>query len=251
MFALDRAAASLKRVPGTATSVPSERPGVARSPKQAGIATITRGGLWAAIGAKSRAPEDARYASGLLALQRRDQVGGWHPIVPGRPYNPQRVGTLAVKVGGRTLVAGGSVSASTATSVSVKGGWSEPGKPGSLTDNGTTWRWTVEDSRTLSVDFTARSSRMVVLNALMGDGATMHKVPFGLVVTNADGSALQYTLGVAGRRLDLRRSTRSVGGSAYDAALSVAQNRALVRKGERVTVKVRVVARAPEVTGGG
>ena len=251
VFALDRAAASLKRVPGTATSVPSERPGVARSPKQAGIATITRGGVWAAIGAKSRAPEDARYASGLLALQQRDQTGDWHPLVPGRPYNPQRVGTLAVKVGGRTLVAAGSVTATTQNSVTVKGAWSEPGNPKSLKDNGTTWRWTLEDSKTLSVAFVAKSTRTVVLNALMADGAAMHKVPFGLVVTAADGSAVRYSLGVTGRRLDLRRESRTVGGSAYDASLGLAQTRALVRKGERVTVKIRVTARAPESTGGG
>lgn len=250
VFALDRASATLRRVGATATRVPSQRPGVVQSPKQSGVTTMTRGGLWAAIAAKSRAPEDARYASGLLALQQRDGSGEWHPIAPGRPYNPQRVGTLAVKVGGRTLVAGGSVSATGPSSVSIKGGWSQPGAPATLVDDGTTWRWTLENQRTLSVDFLAKSSRTVVLNALMGDGATVHKVPFGMVVTAADGSALQYTLGVGGRRLDLRRDARPVGGSAYDSALSVAQARALVRKGERVTVKIRVVARTPDVIGG-
>ena len=251
VFALDRAAATLKRVAGTATRVPSQRPGVVVSPKQAGVTTITRGSLWAAVGSKTRAPEDARYASGLLALQQRDAAGDWHPIVPGRPYNPQRVGTLAVKVGGRTLVAAGDVTGTAGSSVTIKGGWSQPGEPKTLVDNGTRWRWTVEDPRTISVSFVAKSDRTVVLNALMGDGASLRKVPFGLLVTGADGGALQYSLGVGGRRLDLRREARPAGGSAYDSALAVAQARALVRKGERVTMKIRVVSRAPDVTGGG
>lgn len=251
VYALDRAAATLKRVGGTATRVPSERTGVVRSPAQAGLAAITRGGLWVGIAAKSRAPEDARYASGVLAMQQRDATGTWKPVVPGRPYNPQRVGTLAIKVGGRTLVASGSVAQPGPSAVTVRGGWAEPGAPKSLVDNGTSWRWALEDQQTLSVTFRARATRQLVLNGLLGDGATFHKVPFGFVVTNVDGSAVEYRLGVAGRRLPLARSTRPAGASAYDASVAVAQAKALVRRGEVVTAKIRIVARGATVPGGG
>ena len=251
VYALDRASATLKRVAATATRVPSERTGVVRSPAQAGLATITRGGLWVGIGAKSRAPEDARYASGLLAMQQRDAAGAWKAVVPGRPYNPQRVGTLAIKVGGRTLVASGSVAQPGPSSVTVRGGWAEPGSPKSLVDHGTTWRWTLEDQQTLSISFRAKSTRQLVLNGLMGDGATFRKVPFGFVVANVDGSAIEYRLGVAGRRLPLERSTRAAGASAYDAAVTNAQAKALVRRGERVTAKIRIVAPGATVPGGG
>lgn len=250
VYALDRAAATLKRIEATATRVPSERTGVVRSPAQAGLATITRGGLWVGLAAKSRAPEDARYTSGLLAMQQRDATGAWRPVVPGRPYNPQRVGTLAIKVGGRTLLASGTVAQPGPSSVTIRGGWAEPGVPKSLVDQGTSWRWTLEDQQTLSITFKARATRQVVLNGLMGDGATFRKVPFGFVVTNVDGSAVEYRLGVAGRRLDLQRGARPAGASAFDAALTDAQAKALVRRGEWVTAKIRIVAAAPTVPGG-
>lgn len=251
VYALDRASATLKRVAATATRLPSERTGVVRSPQQGGLASITRGGLWVGIAAKSRAPEDARYSSGLLAMQHRDAAGAWKPVVPGRPYNPQRVGTLAIKVGGRTLVASGSVAQPGPSAVVIRGGWAEPGAPKTLVDRNTTWRWALEDQRTLAVTFRARSTRQLVLNGLMGDGATFQKVPFGFVVTNVDGSAVEYRLGVAGRRLGLQRSTRPAGASAYDAAVTNAQAKAIVRRGELVTAKIRILAPGASVPGGG
>lgn len=251
VYALDRASATLKRVAATATRVPSERTGVVRSPAQGGLAAITRGGLWVGIAAKSRAPEDARYSSGLLAMQQRDATGAWKPVVPGRPYNPQRVGTLALKVGGRTLVASGSIAQPGPSSVTIRGGWAEPGAPKSMVDRGTSWRWALEDQRTLSITFRARATRQLVLNGLMGDGSSFRKVPFGFVVTNVDGSAVEYRLGVAGRRLPLERTTRPAGASAYDAAVTDAQAKAIVRRGERVTAKIRIIAPGASVPGGG
>lgn len=251
VYALDRAAATLKRVPAMATRVPAARPGVVRSPSQAGLAAITRGSLWVGIAGKSRAPEDARYSSGVLAMQQRDATGAWKPIIPGRPYNPQRVGTLAIKVAGKTLVASGAIAQPGPSAVTIRGGWSEPGAPKSIVDQGTSWRWRLEDRRTLSVTFRAKASRQVVLNGLMGDGATFRKVPFGFVVTNVDGSALEYRLGVSGRRPRLLRGTKPVGASAYDAAITLAQAKAQVRRGEVVTAKIRVIAHAPVVPGGG
>ncbi|MDO9353449.1 MAG: hypothetical protein Q7T55_07130, partial [Solirubrobacteraceae bacterium] len=239
--ALDRAAATLETIDAAATRVPATRSGVVRSPSQAGVATITRGPLWLAIAGKSGAAEDARYGSGILALQRRDDAGNWASILPGRPYTPQVVGTIGIRTGGRTLVPSGAVRAvpGATAAVGVLGGWARPG--GSKTvDPGTSWRWSVTDARTVELRFRVKAARTVVATGLVGDGATFQKVPFGFVVTSPDGTALQYSFGVLERRLGLERSVREGVGSAYDARVDFAQAVARVRKGEHVVLKIRV-----------
>ena len=253
--ALDRAAATLETIPApaTATRVPSTRQGVVRSPSQAGLATITRGPLWIAIAARSRAEEDARYSSGLLAMQRRDDAGRWASILPGRALSPRIGGTLAVRSGGKLFVPSGVISkAGGAGAAVVVGGWARPGQPAPLLDAGTRWTWSIAADGSVEARFRAKSARTVVASGLVGDGARVGRTPFGFVVTQPDGGALRYSLGVAGRRLPLARATREAGASAYDARLSVAQVWAPVRRGEEVVLKIRVSA-PPTVslTGGG
>lgn len=249
--ALDRASATLETIDATATRVPSTRGGIVRSPKQAGLATITRGPLWVAIAAKSRASEDARYGAGVLALQRRDAAGRWASLLPGRPYSPRIVSTIAIRSGGRLLAPSGEIRGTAGSAgVSMLGGWGTPGSSKGLVDSGTSWAWSVPDDRTIELRFRAKSARTIVANGLMADGALFRKVPFGFVITSLDGTQVQYSLGVAERRLDLKRSVQDGGGSAYDAAMGLAQAVATVRKGEHVVLKIRVVGAPVDPVGG-
>ncbi len=126
--ALDRAAAILSTVGGTATRVPSSRAGAVRSPEQAGLATLTRAGRWVAIAGRDRAAGDARYGSGLLALQARDAAGAWSARIPARPRAAQRIATVAIRQGGELLPAAGVVLPGAASDeVTVRGGWARPG----------------------------------------------------------------------------------------------------------------------------
>lgn len=249
--ALDRAAATLLRIrAATATSVPAGRDGVVRSPAQAGLATLTRGPLWAAVGAKSRSnDEDARYGSGLLALQFRNAAGDWAPILPGRPYSPTTVSTLAVESDGITLVPDGVVGASRGTSVELRGGWANRRLQPRKLDPGTRWRWQLVGDNTLEVRFTARAARTVVATGLVGEHDALRRTPRGFVVTAPDGGAIAYSLEVAGRRLPLARARLAVGASAFDAWIEASQLRGRVRRGERVVLRVKVVA-APVVAAG-
>ncbi len=249
--ALDRASATLETIDATATRVPSTRGGIVRSPKQAGLATITRGPLWVAVAGKSRASEDARYGSGVLAIQRRDAAGRWAPVLPGRPYTPRIVGTVAIRVNGKLLLPSGVIRRSVApASVGVLGGWGSPGSAKGIIDSGTAWQWSVPDDQTVELRFRAKTGRTVVANGLMSDGAVFRKVPFGFVITSPDGTQLQYSLGVTERRLDLTRVVREAGGSAFDANMGLAQASAIVHKGEHVVLKIRVLS-APVVAVGG
>ncbi|MDQ8045097.1 MAG: hypothetical protein REI11_10855, partial [Patulibacter sp.] len=250
--ALDRASAVLDSIDphDTATRVPSSRPGLTRSPSQAGLATITRGPLWVAIASKSRAPEDSRYGSGLLSMEHRDAAGTWSAIAPGRADNPRVVNTLAVRSNGVVYSMSGSIQrARTEQSVGIVGGWAENGRAATL-DLGTTYTWSMPDSKTVQAQFVTKSDRIVMANGLVGDGSVVSNTPFGFVVTRPDGTAIQYSLGVPSRRLALVRMHRDAGASAYDAHLGDEQLSAQVRKGERVTLKIRVIATAPAAVGG-
>jgi hypothetical protein len=249
--ALDRASAVLQRVEGTATDVPSTLTGISRSPNQAGVATLTKGSLWVAVAGKSRAPEDARYGSGLLSMEHRDPTGAWSAIVPGRPLNPRIVSTVGVRQNGQMLVPSSQLLPGVSqTTADFVGGWARPGKPDSLIDSGTTWHWSLPDPKTAQVVFRARIGRTIVMNGLVGDGSTVRKTPFGFIITRPDGVALQYSLGVPSRRLALQRARRDAGASAYDSALGVAQVWAQVRRGEQVTIRIRLLDTAPVVGGG-
>src|SRR5690606_17897098 len=134
-------------------------------------ATLTRGPLWAAIAARSGSPRDARYGSGVLALQHRDAAGRWAQLGPGRPYGPGIVSTIAIRHGADLLVPNTRISRATKFGVDLVGSWSQPGGPSRAP--GTTWAWRMLKNKTLELRFTARGTYTVVATGLIGDGAVM------------------------------------------------------------------------------
>jgi hypothetical protein len=247
--ALDRAAALLASVDGRVTRVPSSRPGSVRSPVQAGLATIGRAGRWVAIAGRDRAAEDARYGSGLLALQARDGSGTWSPRIPARPHAAQRVATIAVRQGGELLPAAGVILPGRASdAVTVRGGWSRPGG-GATLDPGLRWRWALGRDGALSISWRARHARTVVVTALAGDGEVARSTLAGVDVLRADGTRVAYEVRVNGRRTTLGRERREVGASAYDAELRALQLSTRVRAGARIAITIRALGRPP-VAGG-
>lgn len=242
--ALDRTAATLGRIADvTATTLPATVRGVVRSPKQAELVTLTRGALWAAIAARSGSPRDARYGSGVLALQHRDAAGRWAQIGPGRPYASPVVGTIAIRHGKDLLVPNTRIGRATKFGVDLVGSWSQPGGPSRAP--GTTWAWRMQKNNTLELRFTARGTYTVVATGLMGDGAVMTPASRGMLVSAPDGTALRYELAVAGRHAPLKRWTHRAGASAYDAQLGAARMQTRVRRGDRVLVRISVAGTLP------
>lgn len=247
--ALDRAAAILATVGGQVTRVPATRPGTVRSPGQAGIATISRAGRWVAISGRDRASEDARYGSGLLALQVRDAAGDWAPRIPARPHAAQRVATIGIRQGGELLPAAGVILPGNASdAVIVRGGWARPGG-GAVLEPGMRWRWALGRDGALTVSWRARHARTIVLTALAGDGEVARSTLAGVDVMRADGTRTAYELFVGGRRTTLLRARRDVGASAYDARLRAFELSARVRAGAQITMRIRALGRPP-VAGG-
>ncbi len=215
--ALDRIPALLTGVEGTASSLPSAREGAVRAPEQAGIAALTRGGTWVAIGGRSRDKTDARYGSGILALQRRDG-DTWRPQIPGRPLSGAGIATLAFQIRGQLYpMAGRLRSERSSKGVQITGGWGTPG--GSIVDTGTTWRWSITPQGTVAVTFRVQRDRTLAVQALVGDGAKARDTAAGTIVDGRAGTRIEYALRSGSRLLTVRTSRRPCGGSAYDRAI--------------------------------
>lgn len=247
--ALDRAAGILATVDGRVTRVPSTRTGSVRSPGQGGVATLSRAGRWVAISGRDRAAEDARYGSGLLALQARDAAGRWTSRIPARPHAARRIATIGIREGGTVLPAAGAIlPAAASDAITIRGGWSRPGG-GPTFDAGQRWRWALGRDGALTISWRARRARTVVLTALAGDGEVARSTLAGVDVMRADGTRTGYALLVGGRRTTLTRVRRDVGASAYDARLRAFELSARVPAGASVTVRIRALGRPP-VAGG-
>ncbi len=235
--ALDRIPALLTGVEGTASSLPSAREGAVRAPEQAGIAALTRGGTWVAIGGRSRDKTDARYGSGILALQRRDG-DTWRPQIPGRPLSGAGIATLAFQIRGQLYpMAGRLRSERSSKGVQITGGWGTPG--GSIVDTGTTWRWSITPQGTIAVTFRVQRDRTLAVQALVGDGAKARDTAAGTIVDGRAGTRIEYALRSGSRLLTVRTSRRPVGGSAYDRAIRAVTLLTEVRAGEQITLTVR------------
>ncbi|MBO9533600.1 MAG: hypothetical protein J7513_11575 [Solirubrobacteraceae bacterium] len=247
--ALDRAASLLRGNLTQSTSVPAARPGSVRSPKQAGLVTLSRGGAWVAISGRARATEDARYGSGVLALQARSRDGLWTDRVPARPFTPARSATLAIRVAGTIIPASGEVlETSSSTTAQLFGGWSAPGT-GRTIDAGTRWWWTIGDDRSVTASFRPKRARTVVASALAGDGDQVTPTPRGARVTALDGTTVSYEITVNGRAVAITRNERMLGGSAYDQSVRAFELSFRAPKGARVALRIRP-AGAPPIAGG-
>jgi hypothetical protein len=247
--ALDRTTGLLAGLEGNATTVSAVRDGSVRSPRQAGIATITRRGIWVAISGRPRAINDARYGSGLLALQAQAANGAWTDRIPGRPSSPARTATLAIRDRGALLPASGDVRAGvSSSSVSVFGGWAAPGL-GRVVDPGTLWRWSVGRDGVITASFVTRRARTVVATGLAGDGDVVQPTRVGMKIVRADGTSVSYALRVGGRIVPLLRATRAIGGSAFDASVRALEVSAFARSRQRVELRIRAEGATP-IAGG-
>ncbi len=235
--ALDRIPALLAGVEGTASSLPAAREGAVRAPEQAGIAALTRGGTWAAIAGRSRDKTDARYGSGLLALQTRDG-DTWRPQIPGRPLSGAGIATLAFQIRGQLFpMAGRLRNERSSKGVQITGGWGTPGA--AIVDTGTTWRWSITRSGTVAVTFRAQRARTLAVQALVGDGAKARDTPAGTIIDGRAGTRIEYAVRAATRPLKVRTSRRPVGGSAYDRAVRAVTLLTEIRAGEQITLTIR------------
>lgn len=235
--ALDRIPALLAGIEGAASRLPASRDGAVRAPEQAGIAALTRGGTWVALAGRSRAKADARYGSGILALQTRDASGTWRAQVPGRPLSGAGVATLALQIrGAHYPMAGHLRSERSSKGVQITGGWGTPGA--AIVDAGTTWRWSLTPSGAVVVTFRMQRARTLAVQALVGDGAKARDTPSGTVVDGRAGTRIEYALRAGTRALTIRKSRRPVGASAYDRAIRAVTMLADVRAGEQITLTV-------------